>query len=72
MRIITTILMLILSISSSATADEQKTIVIIGDSLSAAHGIPVKTSWPVLLQQKLSEKKYPYKVINTSISGDTS
>lgn len=72
MRAITTMLMFILFISSSAAADEQKSIVIIGDSLSAAHGIPVETSWPVLLQQQLSEKNYSYKVINTSISGDTS
>ncbi len=72
MRVITTILMLILFISSSVHADEEKTVVIIGDSLSAAHGIPVRTSWPQLLQQKLSRENYPYKVINTSISGDTS
>lgn len=58
--------------SSSTFADKGKTIVIIGDSLSAAHGIPIETAWPQLLQQKLNEKKYPYKIINTSISGDTS
>ena len=58
--------------SSSAFADKDKTIVIIGDSLSAAHGIPIETAWPQLLQQKLIATKYPYKIINTSISGDTS
>jgi len=62
----------ILLFSSSTFADKDKTIVIIGDSLSAAHGIPVETAWPQLLQQKLITKKYPHKIINSSISGDTS
>jgi len=62
----------ILFFSSSAFADKDKPIVIIGDSLSAAHNIPVATAWPQLLQQKLIAKKLPYKIINTSISGDTS
>ena len=62
----------ILLFSSSAFADKDKTIVIIGDSLSAAHNIPIETAWPQLLQQKLIKQKRPYKIINTSISGDTS
>jgi len=66
----------ILLFSSSVFADknneQDKSIVIIGDSLSAAHGIPIKTAWPQLLQKKLIEKKHPYTIINTSISGDTS
>ena len=72
MSIVTVLLMLILLFSSSISAGEKKNIVIIGDSLSAAHGIPFETSWPQLLQQKLNENNYSYKVINTSISGDTS
>lgn len=69
---IVTILMGILLFSSSAFAEKDKAIVIIGDSLSAAHNIPIETSWPQLLQQKLITQKRPYKIINTSISGDTS
>lgn len=72
MSVISVLLMFILLFSSSLSASEKKTIVIIGDSLSAAHGIPVETSWPQLLQQKLNKNNYHYKVINTSISGDTS
>ena len=71
-----TVLMGLLLFSSSAFAEkyneQDKPIVIIGDSLSAAYGIPIKTAWPQLLQKKLITKKYPYKIINTSISGDTS
>lgn len=69
---ITIILILALMFSTNGDAEPEKTIVIIGDSLSAAHGIPLETSWPQLLQKKLHEEKLPYKIINTSISGDTS
>lgn len=72
MLVIPVLLMFILLFSSTLSANEKKTIVIIGDSLSAAHNIPVETSWPQLLQQKLKDNNYSYKVINTSISGDTS
>ncbi len=72
MSVVSVLLMFILLFSSSLSANQNKSIVIIGDSLSAAHGIPVETSWPQLLQQKLNENNYSYKVINTSISGDTS
>jgi len=67
-----TLLIGILLFSSSAYAEKDKTIVIIGDSLSAAYGIPIDTAWPQLLQKKLITKKYPYRIVNTSISGDTS
>lgn len=72
MSLASVLLMFIVLFSSSIFATEKKTIVIIGDSLSAAHGIAVEKSWPHILQQKLNKNNYPYKVINTSISGDTS
>ena len=68
----TTLLISILLFSSQVFADKDKTIVIIGDSLSAAYGIPLNTAWPQLIQQRLIANKYPYKITNTSISGDTS
>lgn len=46
-------------------------IMILGDSLSAAPGVPHQTNWPHLLQQRLQQKGYPYKVVNASVSGDT-
>ncbi len=47
------------------------TILILGDSLSAAYQIPVENSWPKLLAARLSQKHYPHRVINESISGET-
>lgn len=42
-----------------------------GDSLSAGYGIPRDASWPSLLQAELKRTHLHYKVINASISGET-
>ena len=47
-------------------------VMIFGDSLSAAYGIPVESGWVQLLQERLDEKNYKVQVINASISGNTS
>lgn len=48
-----------------------QTIVVFGDSLSAAYGIQQEEGWVALLQNKLKQQKSDYKVINASISGET-
>ena len=53
----------------SATTD---TILLVGDSLSAAYGMPADAGWVALLQQRLESEQYPYQLVNASISGDTS
>lgn len=49
-----------------------KTILILGDSLSAGYGIDAKQGWVNLLQQRL-DQQYPkkHKVVNASVSGET-
>lgn len=47
------------------------TILVVGDSLSAAYGIKVQSGWVTLLQQRLDAQGSRYKVVNASISGDT-
>ncbi len=54
------------------TASQAPAILVLGDSLSAAHGIEIKQGWVHLLQQRLQAKGYPHLVINESVSGDTS
>jgi len=54
--------------SMTATA---KSIVVLGDSISAGYGIEVSQGWVALLQKKLHEKGGGYIVHNESISGDT-
>ncbi|WP_432742508.1 arylesterase [Methylobacter sp. G7] len=55
--------------SMTATA---KSIVVLGDSISAGYGIEVAQGWVALLQKKLAEKAAGYTIHNESISGDTS
>ncbi|MFZ6801147.1 arylesterase [Undibacterium sp. Di24W] len=49
-----------------------KTLLVLGDSLSAEYGLARNTGWVALLEKRLQEKKVPLKVINASISGETS
>ncbi|MFN8670657.1 MAG: arylesterase [Candidatus Sericytochromatia bacterium] len=50
---------------------ENKIITTYGDSLTAGYGLPIEESYPSLLQKKLQKEGYPYKVINSGLSGDT-
>lgn len=57
----------------SPTPDGRPIIVAFGDSLTAAFGILNEDQWfTTLLQRKLDEKGYRYRVENASVSGDTS
>ena len=62
----------IISICSIPTLVSAKTILILGDSLSAGYGIETTQGWVHLLQQRL-EQQYPkqHKVVNASVSGET-
>ena len=48
------------------------TILVVGDSLSAEYGLKRGTGWVPLLEKQLASEKKTAKVINASISGDTS
>ncbi len=49
-----------------------KTILLLGDSLSAGYGLKkIEDGWPALLQMRLSEKYPNYQLINDSVSGET-
>lgn len=49
----------------------QQTILVFGDSLSAAYGIPREAGWVSLLQQELQRAHPQYRIVNASISGET-
>lgn len=44
----------------------------LGDSLSAAYGMEAKRGWVSLLEGRLAAQGYRYRIVNASISGDTS
>lgn len=56
----------------SQTHKYQGTIVALGDSLTAGHGVREEQAYPALLQKKLLANGYNFKVINAGISGETS
>ncbi|MBI3713727.1 MAG: arylesterase [Burkholderiales bacterium] len=64
-------LLMLTGISSAQTNSSPKNILVLGDSLSAEYGIDRGTGWVALLEKRLDEKKFNYKVINASISGET-
>jgi Lysophospholipase L1 and related esterases len=51
-------------------AADNPRLLVLGDSLSAAYGIEVQQGWVSLLEQRVAAK-YPHKVINASVSGET-
>ncbi|UVW27071.1 arylesterase [Massilia sp. H6] len=62
----------ILTLAASASAySAPKTVLVVGDSLSAEYGIARGTGWVALLEQKLKAEKIQANVVNASISGET-
>ncbi len=55
----------------NANGTETPTVLVFGDSLSAGFGIDVDQSWTTLLQHRLETQGYEYRVVNASISGET-
>lgn len=66
-------LLLILWLAPAAQAQDatSRTIVVLGDSLSAAYGIPAEQGWVRLLEKRLVAEGYGYKVVNASVTGET-
>ena len=64
-------LLFALAQSASAATPVPRTIVVLGDSLSAGYGIKVQEGWVNLLAQPLAAEGYGYSVINASVSGET-
>ncbi len=48
------------------------TVLVVGDSISAALGVDTRAGWVSLLQKRLDESGFEHRVVNASISGDTS
>lgn len=52
-------------------AADRPTLLVLGDSLSAAHGIPLESGWVALLTDRLERRDPPWQVVNASIGGET-
>jgi acyl-CoA thioesterase-1 len=56
---------------SSGVRAAEKSIVVVGDSISAAYGLSQARGWVALLGERLKRERLDYSVVNASISGDT-
>jgi acyl-CoA thioesterase-1 len=55
----------------AAAASVPPVLLIVGDSISAGYGLPSGTGWVALLEKRLATERFTDKVVNASISGDT-
>jgi acyl-CoA thioesterase-1 len=55
----------------AGAATSKKTLLVLGDSLSAEYGLARGSGWVALLEQRLAKEKIAAGVVNASISGDT-
>ena len=62
---------LLLAAGMSNAYSAPKTLLVLGDSLSAEYGIARGAGWVALLEQKLQAQKNQTRIINASISGET-
>jgi acyl-CoA thioesterase-1 len=67
LMVISLVLMLLVALPSHAAS----TILVFGDSLSAAYGLSTQQGWVSLMEERLKNERYPYQVVNASISGET-
>ncbi len=64
--------LVLLGAVGTVDAAPPKTVLVLGDSLSAAHNIPVESGWVHLLGDRLTKMEPSWAVVNASISGKTS
>ena len=60
------------AVAQVASTPATRTVLVLGDSLSAAHNIPIESGWVSLLDARLSKMVPKATAVNASISGETS
>jgi acyl-CoA thioesterase-1 len=70
-RLACLVLCLCSALFAPAARPESPTILVLGDSLSAAYGMRLEQGWVALLQGRLKAQGYGHKVVNASASGET-
>ena len=65
------IIMSLYPLVARSAEEATNTLLVYGDSLSAAYGIQEAQGWVTLPENRLNEENWPYKLINGSVSGET-
>ena len=64
-------LFLFLCLFSAAASAAAPALLVFGDSLSSGYGLPAGKGWVSLLERRLTERGFPHRVVNASVSGET-
>ena len=56
----------------SAAVPAAKTVLFLGDSITAGYGVDLSQAYPAIIQNRIDAKGWPFRVINAGKSGDTS
>jgi acyl-CoA thioesterase-1 len=59
------------AVAEQPAAAQKKTIVFLGDSLSAGSGVKPEQAFPALVGDKIRERGLPFQVVNAGVGGDT-
>ena len=59
------------AVTIPAPAEDTRTVLVMGDSLSAGYGMPAAQGWVALLDERLEKQDPGWEVVNASISGET-
>lgn len=57
--------------TAAPAAPEEPLILVVGDSMSVEYGLPRGRGWVALMEERLRREKVPARVVNASVSGDT-
>lgn len=71
MRYVLVLTLWLFAAALPSRAAEPPAILVIGDSLSAGYGLAPGQGWVALLQQRLKKQGYGHRVVNASVSGET-
>lgn len=63
--------MLAFALITTSAYSASKTVLVLGDSLSAEYGLPRGSGWVSLMEKRINAEKLNVKVVNASISGET-
>ena len=65
------IILFFLNLSLNLYSEKAKSLLILGDSISAGYGMSKEKQWSEVLKEKLNQEKISLKIINASVSGET-
>jgi acyl-CoA thioesterase I len=71
LRSIRILLFALLLTCDALAAPRERTLLVFGDSLSAAYGLRTDQGWVTRLQKRLNDEGYGYRVVNASVTGET-